>query len=438
MLNYEQGLEVVPGHEIPEVVPRELESIPTALDPWRAVHGPYEKECHDTRTKTPPGAEPPRPARGIFGARKAWKWWTIVLIFVLVAIAAILGGVLGSRSRSQTTDDSTTPVSDPGVFEGTDGKLRFIDRTGPNGLWSAVTTLDDVPLAPNGSFAISTDMEHGMSTVEYTLYYATESGELCGQDFAYGRTPLTGSPGDINDVNLAAANGSSIATYFPYIVTQDQDTGEMLWYGYKNHVVPYYFDLTGSSLTVIGALYTAMLVLPTNSWTYERVNTTLTAAFFYRTPEGALAFALGEPAFRSANESTIASWTPYAGATPNVSLPERSAVGGFAVASGIDSTYVSTYLLYQDDNGTIQVLLPGGKGWDRPKSFDAFNGADRGTSIACLTMGAYSQNNETNVPVSYNTDTSRCYFQSEGLLKEAWYDGAEWRDCGLVATGPAA
>lgn len=201
MLNQESGLEVVSDHRTvsdgPEVIPRELESIPTALDSWRAVHGPFEKEGHGPEAKNPSGEETARPPQGIVGARKAWKWCIVALIFVVVAIAAILGGVLGSRSGHQATDEAN-PLSDPAggnssstqtlsirnnsllsvtghmqegggwiarlVFQGTDGKLHFLDRSGPDGFWSDVTILDHVPLAPNGSFGISTYLIGGVST----------------------------------------------------------------------------------------------------------------------------------------------------------------------------------------------------------------------------------------------------------------------------------
>ncbi|KAI4593359.1 hypothetical protein KJ359_009890 [Pestalotiopsis sp. 9143b] len=155
----------------------------------------------------------------------------------------------------------------------------------------------------------------------------------------------------------------------------------MVWYGYKYGFPPGYFNLTGESPIVIGGLRTAMVVLPTNAWVYESINVTLTAGFFYRTPESMLEFALGEPTFRGANDSGLLKWNTTAGGFPNVSLPEWSAIGGFATARAIYSVDVDTHLLYQDGNGTVQVLSQkDGKPWEGPDTFAAFNGADMGTA----------------------------------------------------------
>lgn len=276
------------------------------------------------------------------------------------------------------------------------------------------------------------------TAAQYQLYYATTSGQLCGETFKNGSTPLTGSVDSINSLYFTASDGSSIATYFPYILVQDQRTGQMVWYGYKYQQNPGYFNLTEESPIVYGDLQTSIIVLPANAWIYENINLTLTAGFFYRTPEGRLAFTLGEPTVPGTNETFLLQWNTTAGGFPSVSLPKWSSIGGFATARNIYNTEVDTHLLYQNDTGTIQVLSQtDGNPWKGPESFDAFNGADMGTSIACLTMGAYSRDKSMHVSLSSSADTNRCYFQVQGALKEAWYDGLEWRDCGFVATGRA-
>lgn len=250
---------------------------------------------------------------------------------------------------------------------------------------------------------------------------------------------MTGDADSINTLSFIAPNGTSVATYFPYILMQDDEAGQMLWYGYKYDQVPGYFDLTENSSAVLGSLHTDMVVLPMNAWLYQNTNLTLTAGFFYRAPDSTLAFSLGEPTVPGTNDSSLLKWNTTDGGFPNVSLPDWSAIGGFAVARTIYAMEVDTHLLYQDGNGTIQVLSQqDAKPWKGPETFDAFNGADMGTSIACLTMGAYNRDDTMHTSLSTSPETNRCYFQSEGRLKEVWYDGSEWRDCGAVATGPAA
>ncbi|ETS74736.1 hypothetical protein PFICI_13220 [Pestalotiopsis fici W106-1] len=475
MFNHESGLEVASHHQSRsgglEVIPNELESIPTALDSWHAIHGPSEKEGQQPQADTGLGAEPSSsgPANSSH-VRKTRRFWIISLIvLILLVVAATLGGVLGSRARNQApgTSDTSNSLPNPGegnsstpltirnnsmlsitghleedggwtarlVFEGPDGKLRFLDRSGPDGFWSAVTILDRVPLAPNGSFTISTYLIGGLSAPQYQLYYATTSGQMCGQVFKNGSTPIDGSPDSINALNFTAPDGTSMASYFPYIMVQDQASNQMMWYGYKYQIQNGYFDLTAESQPVLASSHTSMVVLPVNAWMYENINITLLAGFFYRTMEGTLAFALGQPTVPGDHPSFLL-WNTTAGGFPNVSLPEGGAISGFASGRVIRSEQVDTHLLYQDGNGTIQVLWQeNGKDWQGPTTFDAFDGADMGTSIACLTLGAYSRDGGMHVNVPSNSDTNRCYFQSQGGLKEVWYDGYTWRDCGFIATG---
>ncbi|KAF3003884.1 hypothetical protein E8E14_008123 [Neopestalotiopsis sp. 37M] len=248
MSNHESGLEVVTGPRAgsdgPQVIPRELESIPTALESWRAIHGPVEKEGQQPEAGNQAEIKPSDSGRSVNSARKGWKWCIIICVIVLVVVGIILGGVLGSRSGGQATNDSN-PVSSPTggnsstqtlpirnnsllsvtghkqensgwtarlVFQGTDNKLRFLDRTGPDGAWSAVTTLGLVELAPNGSFGISTYLIGGITAAQYQPYYTSASGQLSGLIFKNGSTPMTGDADSINTLSFIAPNGTSVAT----------------------------------------------------------------------------------------------------------------------------------------------------------------------------------------------------------------------------------
>jgi hypothetical protein len=92
---------------------------------------------------------------------------------------------------------------------------------------------------------------------------------------------------------------------------------------------------------------------------------------------------------------------------------------------------LDTYVLYQDATGDIQVMFQNDEtGWKGPTSPAAFQGADNGTSIACLTPMAWP-----GTPLQQGAvQTCRCYFQSSGSIKEVWFDGTGWQAMGGVPT----
>jgi hypothetical protein len=109
----------------------------------------------------------------------------------------------------------------------------------------------------------------------------------------------------------------------------------------------------------------------------------------------------------------------------SVSIPENTAIGAFAVArSDSSSNQTNTYALYQDDDATIQVVWESdASGWQGPSTYSAFDGADNGTDIACLTAAAWDG---SGVELSTDQDMNRCYFQVGGQVREVYYDGSNW------------
>jgi hypothetical protein len=129
--------------------------------------------------------------------------------------------------------------------------------------------------------------------------------------------------------------------------------------------------------------------------------------------------------------STRAKLTDLSIADLSMTVPSSSAIGGFAVGRPNNSeNMTNTYLLYQDDSGTIQVVWQDDTtGWKGPSTYDAFDGADNGTDITCLTPAAW---NAANVTVTSNQNMNRCYFQVQNQVREVYFDGSNWNDEGYL------
>jgi hypothetical protein len=65
--------------------------------------------------------------------------------------------------------------------------------------------------------------------------------------------------------------------------------------------------------------------------------------------------------------------------------------------------------------------------WKGPSTFPALQGADNGTDIACLTPSS-----TYGTPTVTNPNTSRCYFQAKGAVREVVYQGGNWTIVGNV------
>lgn len=112
-------------------------------------------------------------------------------------------------------------------------------------------------------------------------------------------------------------------------------------------------------------------------------------------------------------------------ALPGYQLGANNSMAGFSNArSGNNNGTLNTYLIYQADNGNI---LWGSdtsdSGWTTPKAGSVFDGADKPTNLACVTMAGSTN---PDIPLTSATDLNRCYFQKDGRLMEATFDGSKW------------
>ncbi|KAF2806498.1 uncharacterized protein BDZ99DRAFT_422952 [Mytilinidion resinicola] len=118
----------------------------------------------------------------------------------------------------------------------------------------------------------------------------------------------------------------------------------------------------------------------------------------------------------------------------SIDLPATASFAALTVVRpSSDNTVLNTYILYQDSTGTIQVVWnDDASSWKGPATFPAFNDADNGTSIACLTQSAFF----TDTPLQSNSPLSRCYFQVKGALTEVRLNGSDWEIVGAVDVVP--
>lgn len=147
-------------------------------------------------------------------------------------------------------------------------------------------------------------------------------------------------------------------------------------------------------------------------------------SFLYRNEEGKMSTFIG-----SQNGDVPSTWSWAFGAELAAPIPKASAIGAFVI--GREADLIDTYALYQDDGGALQVMWQNDttSGWQGPKTFDALAGADDGTDITCVTQTTWDM---VGVNLKDSTVMSRCYFQSDGKVKEVRFDGTTWLDLGFL------
>ena len=101
-----------------------------------------------------------------------------------------------------------------------------------------------------------------------------------------------------------------------------------------------------------------------------------------------------------------------------------------ARSSATTDNAVDTHLLYQDAAGVLQTVWQDDEAdWKGPKTYPAFDGADAGTDIACITAAAWDS---SGVGVTAATDLARCFFQVRNLVREVHWTGEGWESIGFL------
>ncbi|KAI0898597.1 hypothetical protein F4806DRAFT_458932 [Annulohypoxylon nitens] len=403
---------------------------------------------------------------------KRWVIWAISgTLILIIGIGAILGGIIGSQeenakyapssnpdnnndppTNSNTTTNGTSPntpqtVSTPSVrlgsrlavtgyrnetnysirlfYQDKDNQIQFVDKEGASANWSASTVLN-LPYQPieNGTMAAGSYISDD-PVPKLEFFYEDKDGIIRGQNFNFkfenGTIPVNGESGSINTYPLQIAGNTRISCFFPYLISQDADNSirwsTMIGQNATNKSAPWWINSTDWNGNVKATNGGGIVTLPI-AQNYSD------AGIVYRSNEGMLSIKIHD---ESAESSEGVSWRKGA---LSKEIPADSPIGAFAVGRPYDSNnQINTYILYQDNNGVIQVVWQDGDSWQGPETYDALGSANNGTDIACLTSGA---DEAANVGISKDQDMNRCYYQTELGVKEVWFDGSDWHDEGIL------
>ncbi|KAI1093503.1 hypothetical protein F5B19DRAFT_449621 [Rostrohypoxylon terebratum] len=397
---------------------------------------------------------------------KRWVVWAISgTLILIIGIGAILGGIIGSQIESaknapgnnpgnnSTTTNGTSPntpqtASTPSVrlgsrlavtgyrnetdynirlfYQDKDNQIQFVDKEGASANWSAPTVLD-LPYQPieNGTIAAGSYISND-PVPKLELFYEDKDGIIRGQNFNFrfenGTIPVDGEPGSINTYPLQIAGNTRISCYFPYLISQDADNSirwsTMVGQNATDRSAPWWINSTDWNGNVKATKGSGIVTLPIAQ------NSSDLGGIVYRSNEGTLSIKIHD---ESAKSNQGVSWRKGA---LSKEIPADSPIGAFAVGRPYDNNnQINTYILYQDNNGIIQVVWQDGDSWQGPETYDALGSANNGTDIACLTPGA---DDAANVEISKDQNMNRCFYQTQLGIKEVWFDGSDWHDEGIL------
>ncbi|KAK6863522.1 hypothetical protein PG995_000050 [Apiospora arundinis] len=428
-----------------------------------AVKGP-PPPAHDAgaaQYSTAPEAVAKKPSRK--------RLWIILgaIVAIIVIVAAVVGGVLGSRAAKSPNDNASSSAADkdgsnsgnntvsaplknirPGsrlavtgwregsgyhirlFYQGPDQQLRYSNYSSTDPAWSdRPTLLDQLQYKPgvNTSLAAATSVESTTIQGEYKLIYIDDASTIRLQIFP-GNVKATGARGALNDYPQQAAIGSRLGAYWPFILSQDVG-GKLRWTRYWGQVKDHPFWESSTDIDINGSPGAGLVVIPAASKYLDA------GGFVYRRGDGKVYNYLAD---RKGNTTGFA-WGSgdLANNLNGLTIPQESPLAAFTVARSGSSgnnpqNLVNTYILYVGPKGAINMLWQDdNSGWQGPRTFpEAFDGADAGTDITCLTPASWDA---TNVRIQSSYDMSRCYFQAGGgRVREVQFDGSNWKNLGYL------
>lgn len=268
------------------------------------------------------------------------------------------------------------------------------------------------------------------------LYYLDDAGMIRNQNWDHLSPEAQGNNGtDGKSDPGPVALTSRLSSYWPYLLAQDSNS-VLHWWRYGDGWVD-------SNLTIRAPARSPFVAVPALASFVDG------GGFIYRRSGGDLFNYFADR--KGANDGT--SWANgrllsvffrvsfpimspadrnHKGDLSRFSIPDASALGAFVTArtdtAGDDN--INTHIVYQDDAGALQMVWQNSASdWQGPKTFDAFQGADKGTDIACITAAAW---NASDVHITSAYDVSRCYFQVKGQVRETHWTGNDWNDLGLL------
>ncbi|KAH8675545.1 hypothetical protein BX600DRAFT_507775 [Xylariales sp. PMI_506] len=402
------------------------------------------------------------------------KWWVVggaVAAAILVIVGATIGGVLGNKHTSSDglpSSMSSTPTAPDNnntdvaplteirtnsrlavtgwrgatgnytlrfFFQDPDNNIRFMDKMSIDSNWTDPVTLDTLDYKPQPNSSISAGYYPGVNPAQIELFYIDTNQIIRGQYFSTS-VPQKGTPSSINRYPLEVSSGSTISCYFPNLITQDDDSHlrwlRMLGASSTNTSQPWWINDTSQSLT--GSMGTGLAMLPLAQHYESSVGLIYRAA-----ANGSLATATRIYNITGGTAYDDGLWDGTSAPKLAVDVPAASAIGALSVGRQYTTLDLNTYILYQDESASLQVVWQdGGNGssgsnntWQGPETYDALNDAEPGTDIACVTQGAWGI---PEILVSSEQDMNRCFFQERDTrrVKEVWYNGTDWNFVGYV------
>ncbi|EHK46638.1 hypothetical protein TRIATDRAFT_141422 [Trichoderma atroviride IMI 206040] len=398
------------------------------------------------------------------------KLWIIVgaVVLVVVVVAAVVGGVVGSRHHNSTTTASTSsdpsstssstssstpspkPSSTPAstspnaayssssiavtgwwtttssysirlFYQGKDGHLRLIGYDSTDGMWSTVTTLTgpDVKLGSpiatcnyNTTVYFGSAVNSGNNYTQIDVFYVDNLGQI--QEWEVQEHPGAATNnlnGTISSLGLKPGPNSSLATYWPSLIFQDD----------LNQLQETYFTTSSKWLQ------NPLNISPQNHSALAEIVYSVSSA---RKGGGNFIYQDGDQKLQAEGRSS--STTSLKADAPAVAIPSESPIGAFSVPrnSQTDSP-MNTYILWQNKTDGVQITwMDDDKGWQTTSAPDSFGNPDKGTDITCLMPSAFSF-----TPLQSKYDMARCYYLVDGRIREVKYDGSNWSVVGNVPLG---
>ncbi|KAH8881879.1 hypothetical protein GQ53DRAFT_847947 [Thozetella sp. PMI_491] len=469
----EDGLEVAPDKGM-QVVGRDFPE----------VYYHAEKEHFDAAELPDAGAvasqEPSKP-------RRRRKMWFLIGIALVVVIAAVLGGVLGSRANQRSSESAPATTATQSTQTSTTQSEATPNSIAANSPLSAIsfhTTADASPagpivgtvilisfLAPDGTAQLSiynpewtsppqaltttsltqegsgiamagyeladrTILPNGTADVEYTLHligiYVNKTGYLNGLDYSNLASSGGIQPQAIGAYGYSVRTGSNVAAYWPWFIFQDYSGDMNLVQSLSDP--PY--DATRVRVQALHGSKFSIVPLSTN---FAKINVS-SFAIVYQLPGGNLA------AIVPYNDTVPAtpSW-PDLKKFPEIVMPLGAGFSAFSFArsnnsasnsTGSNSTaseLVTTFILYQDESSRIKQTWTDDSITWKQSSPSALAVADNGTAITCLTPSAMNDTYGGNpLYLAPKSSLTRCYFQRNRWIVEVQLNGTDWDELGTV------
>jgi len=455
------GLEVVPGpdqkwalhYEDPAHDGHNYQEQPL---PQTVIHDPpvYSENDKEVITHGP---------KSKFPLQSKWKLRLAIAVTLLVILAAVLGGVLGTTLHHKKNNSSSKPSSTasatasaaaspaaststpsptsglPGiraksplsvtgwltgseysirvVFQSDDDMIQYIAYESKSKAWKQTP---NIIKAKAGSPLALTSFEtswYGTLTPQ-TQFYQAElfflDSESRINEWSWDTTANTlGTSGSLTPYTVPTSSGSRLTSYWPFIIYQEA--------GFDLHEIVYDCRFSGCwfnrTLNRTGYDGADIVIVPAQQ-NLRQMN-----IIYQRGDRKLMSMA------RNSTTGDLSTSSAF-----SIDVPATASFAALTVVRpSSDNTVLDTYVLYQDSAGTIKVVWNDvGTSWKGPATFPAFNDADNGTSIACLTQAAFF----TDTPLQSNNPLSRCYFQAKGALREVRLEGSDWEIVGDVNVVP--